>query len=119
MDEYLIGLMYHYPKDYELWNKGVIEDYEASTGIFIKAEDVNKALKWGHTIATALLNHVHETDDLTLEKFQHDCWYIAVPKEDSWSHCLDFFQHVADGQMPVLAEMTTDAFVKWQKKSKN
>jgi hypothetical protein len=117
MNEYLVGLMYHYPDTYELWNKGIVEDYEASTGLFITASSVAEALDWGAVVAERLLNHVHGTADMKLEQFDHGCWHEATPSNCHWSHCLDFFQHVACNQMPELDHMTTDSFVKWQERN--
>ncbi len=114
MNEYLISLEYHYPEDYDLWGKGVIEDYEAYTGLFVQANTVARALEWGAVVANRLLNHVHKTDGLTLEQFQHECSLEVDPKKSDWAHCLDFFQHVAYGEIPELDRMTTDAYVKWQ-----
>lgn len=115
MNEYLIVLEYHYPKDYKIWNKGIMEDYEAHTGLFVRADSVEQALEWGSVVATSLLNYVHGMEGLTLEQFQHECSLEEVPNESGWSHCLSFFQHVACGEMPKLDQMTTEAYVKWQK----
>ena len=117
MNEYLIGLMYHYPQEYELWEKGIIEDYEASTGIYITASNAEQALAWSREIAKALLNYANGTESLTLEQFQHECWLIPNPELNSWSHCLGFFQHVNVNQMPNLKEMTTDAYSIWMEKN--
>ena len=113
MTEFLVGLQYHYPKDYELWQRGIVEDYEASTGLFVSADDAEAALAWGHVVAEHLLNHVHKSDALTLQEFQHQCWLEADPATSSWSHCLGFFQHVAAGELPQLDQMTSDAYQRW------
>ena len=104
-NEYLIGMIYHYPDDYDIWKKGYVEDYEAATAVFIKAKNSDNALEWGYKIATALLNHINGTSDLTLEQFQHHCWYIAEPSKDDWRNMLDSFQHVDYGQMPDFEEI--------------
>jgi len=114
MNEYLISLEYHYPKDYDLWIKGVIEDYEAHTGLFVRAETVEQALEWGAVVAARLLNHVHAKMGLTLEQFQHECSLEVDPNQSDWTHCLGFFQHVAYGEMPELDRMTTAAYVRRQ-----
>jgi hypothetical protein len=117
MNEFLIGLGYHYPEDYERWKRGITEDFEASTGLFVTAENVDDALAWGKVVAQRLLNHVHRSNDLTLEQFQHECWVEKDPGSGCWSHCLDFFQHVAVGQMPKLDQMTVDAFGQWMEQN--
>jgi len=106
MNEYLIGMIYHYPEDYEIWLKGHMEDYEAATAVYIEASDENKALEWGYKIATALLNFVNKAENLTLEQFQHHCWYIPDPSKDDWSKMLDSFLHVKYNEMPNLTDMT-------------
>ena len=105
MNEYLIGMVYHYPEDYELWKKGVMEDYEATTAIYVAAENEGAALAWGYQVATALLNFTNKTEGLTLEQFQHDCWHIEEPSKDDWSKMLETFPHVKYGEMPILSEM--------------
>lgn len=105
MKEYLIGMIYHYPEDYELWQKGVMEDYEASTAIYVAAENEAEALGWGYKVATALLNFANNAEGLTLEQFQHHCWYIEDPSKDAWSKMLNTFQHVRCGEMPDLSTM--------------
>ena len=115
--EHLIALMYHYPHEYELWQKGLISDYEASTGIFISAESPESALAWGAVVAEKLLNFVNNSDSLTLENFQHTCWIIDSPSSSAWSHCLDFFQHIKVGEHPEFDRMTTEAYDQWQAKN--
>ncbi|MEZ5495860.1 MAG: hypothetical protein R3F25_03400 [Gammaproteobacteria bacterium] len=105
MNEYLIGMIYHYPKDYENWLKGYVEDYEAATAVYIDAPNEKAALDWGYEIATALLNFVNNSDGLTLEQFQHHCWYIEDPESCDWSRMLDSFLHVKHGEMPNLNNM--------------
>lgn len=114
MNEYLVALEYHYPETYDLWTKGIGEDFEAATGLFVAADTPQRALEWGAVVATRLLNHVHGTDNLTLEQFQHLCSIEESPTTCGWSHCLSFFQHVAFGEMPDLDRMTSDAYAKWR-----
>ncbi|MFO1367357.1 MAG: hypothetical protein U1F46_00060 [Marinagarivorans sp.] len=105
MNEYLIGMIYHYPEDYELWEKGLMEDYEAATAVYIAAKNEGAALAWGYQVATALLNFANKTEGLTLEQFQHHCWYIEDPSNDDWSKMLETFPHVKDGEMPIFSTM--------------
>jgi len=116
LPEFLVGLMYHDTQSYALWNKGIIEDYESTAGIFIQAETDLEALKWGRVIAGELLRHVTRDPSLTCAQFGYECWIEPEPKNSSWRHCLDFFQHVTVGQMPVLDSMTSDAYREWQDK---
>lgn len=109
MKEYLIGMIYHYPEAYEIWKKGYMEDYEAATAIYIEATNENDALEWGYKVATALLNFVNKTENLTLEEFQHHCWYIEDPSKDDWSGMLDTFLHVKYGEMPNLIDMAVES----------
>lgn len=123
MNEYLIALQYHYPENYELWEKGITEDYEASTGLFVLAPSLEDALEWAAVVATELLNHVNKREDLTMSDFQHQCWLIPEPENSAWAHCLSFFQRVKVGEMPNVSLMTVQAYKKWQmaneKKNKN
>ena len=116
MRTYLVGLMYHDPESWALWNRGVIEDYESTTGVFVEAESEEQALNWSGVIAEALLRHVTGDPSLTSAQFGYECWIVPDPRESCWSHCLDFFQHVGCGQMPDLESMTSAAYGEWQSK---
>ena len=59
MEEYLIGICYHEPEPWRLFQQGVIEDYESSTGIFITAPSEADAISWGEHIAEALHRFVN------------------------------------------------------------
>lgn len=117
MREYLVGLMYHDVESFALWKRGVTEDYESTTGLFIEADSETDALKWGGIVADELLRHVTREPSLTCDRFGYECWIEQDPQKSHWRHCLDFFQHVRCGQMPVLDRMTSDAYVKWQNKN--
>jgi hypothetical protein len=41
MNKFLIGFTYHEPESWELFQKGIIEDCESSTGVYITAP------RWG------------------------------------------------------------------------
>ena len=79
MPEYLVGLMYHEPEDFALWNRGVTEDYESTTAVYIEAESEVDALKWGHTIGDELLRHVTGDRSVTCEQFGYECWIEIDP----------------------------------------
>ena len=59
MAEYLVGIQYHEPEPYAQWERGVMEDYESSTGLFVEADSPEAAVAWGEQVGQALLRHVH------------------------------------------------------------
>jgi hypothetical protein len=116
MNEYLVGIVYHEPKSYELWRKGVIEDYESSTGIFIYAESDEMALSWGEVIASALFKLVNPTEIKTWKEFGYDCW-IEDEEHSNWKQSFGFFQRVKYEELPIMELMGTDAYTNWLKDS--
>ena len=64
MIEFLVGFDFHEPEPFALWNKGVIEDFESSTGIFVTAGSADEALAWGREIAQALLLKENKDESL-------------------------------------------------------
>lgn len=117
MPEFLVGIMFHEPKPYALWQKGVIEDYECSTACFIDATSKEEALSWGKSIGVQLLRHVNNDPTLDWQELGYFCW-IEEPTENSvWSHCAEFFQHVRDGELPELVRKTTQAYSDWMAES--
>jgi hypothetical protein len=115
MPEYLIGIMYHEPDSFEQWNRGIIEDYESSTGLYIEADSEQAAIEWGEHVGEALLRLANANQTLDWKSFGHRCWLESSPNTSCWAHCLDFFQHVRFGQMPDLKRMTTASYTKWLK----
>ncbi len=111
MKTYLIGIMFHEPESFDLWNRGIIEDYESNSGLFIDAESEAEAIAWGEQVGTALLRHVNQDDSLDW-KSDYYC-NLENPKTTAWKHCLDFFQHVRVGEMPDLNRMTAKAYSQW------
>ncbi len=118
MHEYLIGMTYHYPKDYDNWIKGIVEDYEASTAIFIYAENEEQALNWGEVVARALFRHVNPVTDKVWDDFYYDCWVEDI-RVSSWSPIFGFFQHINVGIMPDISMMTSEAYIRWYEENKN
>lgn len=49
--EYLVIFQYHEPEPLQLFERGVIEDYESTTGVFITAASEEEALNWCKAIA--------------------------------------------------------------------
>jgi hypothetical protein len=113
MAEYLVGIMYHEPGPFAQWNRGLIEDYESSTGLFVEAESGEAAVAWGEQVGQALLRHANGDPALDWKALGYFCWLEESARDSGWGHCLDFFQHVRVGQMPELARMTTTSYIRW------
>jgi hypothetical protein len=112
MRRFLIGFTYHEPESRALWEKGIIEDYESSTAIFISAASAPEAIRWAETIATEL--HKRVNGDATLDwKCEYSCWHVEDPKSSPWNHCLEFFQTVNFGERPAYEQMGTKAYTVW------
>lgn len=114
MPQYLIGIMFHEPDPFVQWNRGLIEDYESSTGLFIDADSAAEAVAWAKHVGQALLRHVNQDDSLDWRAFGYFCWVEESPTTSCWSHCLDFFLRVRVGEMPNLEQMGTAAYCRWQ-----
>lgn len=89
--EYLVIFQYHEPEPLQLFERGVIEDYESTTGVFITAASEEEALNWCKAIAQALLCHCNDDRSLDWTRFGHSCWIEPDPGKSTWGHCLDFF----------------------------
>lgn len=115
MPEYLVGIGFHEPEPLMQWNRGLIEDYECSTGLFVGADTPEAAIQWGERVAEALLRHLNNDENLNWKEFGYCCWIENSPSSSGWRHCLDFFQHVRVGEMPALERMGTAAYDRWRK----
>jgi hypothetical protein len=113
MPEYLVGICYHEPEPFALWQRGVIEDYESSTGLWVAAESPDEAVAWGKRVGEALHRMVNG-DPSADWGVDYSCWLEESPATSCWAHCLDFFQRVRVGEMPRLDQMGTEAYVRWQ-----
>ena len=112
MHIFLVGFTYHEPESRALWEKGIIEDYESSTAIFVNATSAPEALRWGETIASEL--HRRVNGDATLDwREEYRCWLVEEPGLSPWKHCLDFFQSVEFGEQPEYVKMETKAYSVW------
>lgn len=111
--EYLIGVMYHEPDSLDLWNRGIIEDYESCTGLFIEAESAEAAVAWVEEVGQALLRLVNGDATLDWKSLGYFCWVEPSLQDSGWAHCLDNFQHVRVGQWPEIERMTTAAYTRW------
>lgn len=116
MPEYLVGIMFHEPGPMALRNRGVIEDYESTAGIFVQAESPEDAVAWGEQIGEALLRDVNCDPTLDWRLLGYYCWVEESPSTSRWRHCLEFFQHVRRGEMPDFNRMTADAYARWSKR---
>jgi hypothetical protein len=59
MPEYLVGFSFHEPVPYALWQRGVIEDFESSTGLWVLAGTPAVALAWAEQVAVAVHRRVN------------------------------------------------------------
>lgn len=113
MPEYLLCIVYHEPESFAAWNRGLVEDYESTTGLFVIAESSDEAIAWGEEVGRALLQYANNDTTLDWKGFGYSCWVEESPQASGWSHCLGFFQHVRAGRWPDLAQMTTAAYKRW------
>ena len=93
--EYLVGIGYHEPEAFALWNRGMIEDYESSTGLFVEAATPEEALAWAGGLGEDLLRHVNGDPALDWKAYGYDCWLEDAPAASGWGHCLDFFPQMS------------------------
>ena len=119
MKTYLVGFSYHYPEDLKRWREGTMEDFEASTGIFIAAPTGREAIRWGGTVARGLHAQENPEDPDSWDKHSHRCWIEEDPDASGWKHCFSFFQRVKHGEMPDLEEMNVVAYARWQRSARN
>ena len=118
MDKYLVGISYHEPETYKLWKKGLIEDYESSTGIFINANSRNEAIAWGKKIGERLFQKENPKEIKNWNSFGHFCWIEEDWNKSGWKHCFDFLQTVNIGIYPDFDKMGSKAYANWVDKKK-
>jgi len=111
--EYLIGFSYHEPETYAQWQRGVIEDFESSTGLWVTADTSAAAIAWGERVAETLHRRVNDDPVSDWYGAGHFCWVEESPTSSCWGHCLDFYQRVRVNEMPPLDRMGTDAYLRW------
>jgi len=112
--EYLFIFQYHEPESLQLFERGLTEDYESTTGVFIEAESAEEASIWCQVVAQELLRRCNNDNTLDWKRSGYSCWMESIPEISPWSHCLSFFQHVHVGEMPNIDAMGTAAYVSWQ-----
>ncbi len=98
-----------------LYQKGVVEDCESSTGIFIDAPSPEAAVGWGEKVAEALLCKANADETLDWKSLGYYCWIEENPSGSNWKHCLSFFQHIKTGEWPNFEAMGTPAYTQWAK----
>lgn len=118
MGRFLVGILFHEPEPYRNWKAGLIEDFESSTGLFVDASDADEAVVWGERVGAELLRYVNEDPSLDWKALGYRFWIVPDPASSDWRHCLGFFQHVAAGEMPSLAAMTTASYERWSERSR-
>jgi hypothetical protein len=114
---YLIGLTFHEPARWDLFQRGITEDCESSTGLFVEAQTPDAALEWAAHVASELLRHANRDPSLDWRALGYWCWIEDDPERSSWSHCLGFFERVKVGEMPDLNEMGMEAYTRWAKRN--
>ena len=115
MKKYLVGISYHEPEALEYWEKGMYEDFESTTGIFINANSKEEAIAWGETIGEELFKKKNPSESRSWKSFKHFCWIEEDWKTSGWEHCFDFFQSVDYGVYPDYEKMGTKAYSEWLK----
>jgi hypothetical protein len=116
MPEYLVGLSYHEPVAHVLWQRGVIEDYESSTGLWVTADTPAEAVAWAERVAEALYRGLNSDPVADWAEAGHFCWVEESPSTSAWAHCLDFFPRVRVGEMPELSRLGSEAYRRWQER---
>lgn len=115
MPTYLVGILYHEPEGFALWKKGIVEDYESSTGLFIEAENPAEAISWAEGTADALFRKANPDETSTWKDFKYHTWIEESPEKSAWKHCLSFFQNIKVGEWPDFDNMGTVAYAQWAK----
>jgi len=113
MSEFLIGFTYHEPEPFAQWQRGLIEDYESSTGLWVTGDTPEEAVAWGEQVAQAL-HWLVNSDPCADWARAYSCWLEESPATSAWAHCLDFFRRVRVGEMPPLDQMGTEAYSRWE-----
>ncbi|SDH23830.1 hypothetical protein SAMN04487926_10313 [Paraburkholderia steynii] len=106
--EYRVAFLYHEPESRQLFERGVIVDYESTARIFIVAESEEEALTWCEAIAKEMLWRCNDDRSLDWKDLGYSCW-IECDRA-----LFGFFQHVKAGEMPNFDAMGTHAYLRWQ-----
>jgi hypothetical protein len=108
--KFLIGLLYYEPIAADLWLKGTLEDCESSTNFFVLAQSAEDALTWAEQISRVFREFTDPEHKLDNERFPYIC-YLA--DETTIEHCRGYVQTVQVGELPVIEDLSTDAYTRW------
>ena len=78
--EYLVIFQYHEPERRELFERGLIENYESSSGVFIETRSAEDALIWCEVIAQELLRRANDDRSLDWKRLGYSCWIESAPE---------------------------------------
>ena len=98
MNKYLILFMYHDTESYALFEKGIAEDYECTTALFIMSHSEAEALNWCKEIAKKFFKELHPTL-ITSWESQYECW-VEDPSEYRNPSALPILPCVQIGEFP-------------------
>jgi hypothetical protein len=98
MPEFLVGICYHEPESFDLWRRGLIEDCESSTGLWVIADSSEQAIAWGRRVGEAL----HLFKDPIAFSPGHD---PMMPRIPAWIGVLVLVSVVAASSALLLAGM--------------
>lgn len=104
MNKFLVGFTYHEPERWALLQKGIIEDCESSTGIYVAASTAGEAIAWAERIAEELLRASNSDPKLDWKSLGYECWAVDDPSDSDWSHCLAFFSIRRGRRFPRFCE---------------
>jgi hypothetical protein len=113
MEKYLVGISYHESEHFESLEKGIYEDYESATAIFITANSTEEALAWGEIVAEELFKKKNPNESDSWKSFGHYCWIEEDWKESNWEYCLEFFRNINYGTHPDYEKIGIKAYLKW------
>jgi hypothetical protein len=116
MPEYLVGISYQEPEPFAQWQRGLIEDYGSSTGLWVAAETPAEAVARGERVGEALHRRVNGDPAADWAAAGHWCWLEKSPEASGWGHCLEFFPRVRVGELPPLDQMGTEAYNRWRER---
>ncbi len=98
--EYLVGFLYHEPATWNLFNAGIVNEYELRSAAFISATDEQSALEWGETIGEKVLHDLNNNTELNWKKLGYYAWIVKDPTNSIWKDVLDVLPKVAVGDIP-------------------
>ncbi|MGL1902567.1 MAG: hypothetical protein OCC49_10555 [Fibrobacterales bacterium] len=100
--EYLIGFLYHQPRTMNLFNAGMLNEYESSSGFYVTAPDEQSAFTWGEAVAEKIFQDLNNDSTLSLKKSNYYVWVVDSPEKSNWRNKLNTFPKIAIGEFPHL-----------------